>query len=169
MARKKKPETTPVEKDKGGRPSGYTPEIHQQIVETLESGVSIRDCCAFVGISQATYYEWGKKFPEFSEATLRARVKARVGAAQVVQRSALGDPSKSVPPNVEDAKWYLERTDPANWGRKDMLVGMHLNPQQLRELKAIADSHGIDLAVIFEEMINQFASVERPEDRSGNH
>jgi hypothetical protein len=145
---------------KRGRKSYYTPEMHKQIVDTLATGVSIHDVCAYVGIDEDTYHLWCRTKSEFLQATLRARVMGRIGAAAVVRRAAIeGD--------TEAAQWYLERTDPVNWGRKNMLIALGLDGKLLKELKAQADKANIDLAQVFEAMINEFAHVDTADDSAG--
>jgi len=147
------------------RPADLTPELQQQIISALSSGVPIKDACAFVGIDDSTYYKWmdrgrkGRKgdkiYIEFFEAATRARVMARVGAVAVIRSSVKAG-------NSEDARWFLERSDPANWGRKDVLIQLGIDPALLKQLKLTADEAGVDLSAIFEAMINEFANVERP-------
>ncbi len=139
------------------RKSMYNPDMHKSIVDTLSTGVSIHDVCAYVGISLETYHQWCRTKPAFLNDTMRARVSGRIGAAAIVRKSALSG-------NPEDAKWYLERTDPSTWGRKDMLIALGLDGKLLKELKHQADSAGVDLGQVFEAMINEFAHV----DSSGN-
>lgn len=133
---------------KRGRRTLYTPELHKQIVDTLSTGVSIRDVCAYVGIDEDTYYRWCRNDKEFLLDTQRARTSGRIGAAAVVRKAAIAG-------DVQAAEWYLERQDPATWGRKDLLIALGLNAQQLKELKQAADSAGIDLQATFEAMINE--------------
>lgn len=135
---------------KRGRRTLYTPELHKQIVDTLATGVSIRDVCAYVGIDEDTYYRWCRNDKEFLQATQRARTSGRIGAAAVVRKAAIGG-------DVQAAEWYLERQDPATWGRKDMLVALGLDGQQLKLLKQQADAAGVKLSDVFEEMLNEFA------------
>jgi len=151
------------------RPTDLTPEVHQQLIQALSSGVPIKDACAFVGISETAYYNWmdrGRKarkgderFVEFSQSATRARVMARVGAVAVIRKSVQDG-------NSEDARWFLERSDPANWGRKDMLIQLGIDPALLKQLKQNADEAGVDLAGLFETMIQEFANVERPGNSS---
>lgn len=96
------------------RPTVLTPEMQQQIITVLGSGVPIKDMCAFVGITETTYYAWmdrGRKarkgddlFVEFSKSATAARVRARVGAVAVIRKSIQDGDS-------EDARWFLERSD----------------------------------------------------------
>lgn len=147
------------------RPTDLTPELSLQLIQALSSGVPIKDACAFVGIAETTYHNWmdrGRKarkgdelFIEFMKSATRARVMARVGAVAVIRKSVQDG-------NSEDARWFLERSDPANWGRKDMLIQLGIDPALLKQLKQNADEAGVDLSAIFEAMINEFANVERP-------
>lgn len=149
------------------RPTDLTPKVSQQLIQALSSGVPIKDACAFVGISDVTYYNWmnrgqkarkgDERFVEFFNAATRARVMARVGAVAIIRKSVQDG-------NSEDARWFLERSDPANWGRKDVLIQLGIDPTLLKQLKLNADEAGVDLSAIFEELINEFASVERPGD-----
>jgi hypothetical protein len=41
----------------------------------------------------------------------------------------------------EDARWFLERSDPANWGRKDMLIQLH-GSSTAETVEADADEPG---------------------------
>lgn len=133
------------------------PNLYQQIMDALATGVSIRDVCAYVGITEDTYHVWCRNNPEFFNATMRARVTGRMGAAAVIRRSALGDPKNGVPANPEDAKWYLERTDPSNWGRKDMLISLGLDAGLLKRIKSLAESNGMSMGDLFEDLANELA------------
>lgn len=118
----------------------------------LSTGVCVRDACAYVGISETTYYGWCKKYAQFAKVTTRARASGRIGAASIVRRAAMdGD--------VQAAQWYLERTDPTNWGRRDFLTVLGLDASVLKELKRNADAAGVDLATIFEAMVNELGSI----------
>lgn len=141
---------------KVGRKSSYTPEIHNQIVEILATGVSITDVCAYIGISETTYKTWCNKFPAFLAATSRARTEARVGAAGVIKRSALGDSKKGISANTEDAKWYLERTDPQTWGRTTKII-LNVEPNLQKQLQQLATERGIDLGALFRAWIDELS------------
>lgn len=139
---------------KVGRKSKYTPEIHNEIVKALSTGVSIKDTCAYAGITHETFIQWTIKYPEFSEATTRARSEGRIAAAAVVRNSAIGDRARGIPPNPDDAKWYLERTDPQTWGRTTKVI-LDVPPETQKRLQQWAQESGVDLAAVFEAMINQ--------------
>lgn len=71
-----------------GRKSKLTPALQQEIVDNLTLGVTVQKTCALVGITEETFYQYVKRFPEFSEATTRARASAD-RAAVVAIRTAL--------------------------------------------------------------------------------
>lgn len=144
------------------RPTDLTPDLHTQLINVLSTGVPIRDACAFVGINESTYFKWMKRgeagrkgderYIEFFQSATRARVQARVGAVAKIRQSVLEG-------NTEDARWFLERSDPTNWGRKDVLIQLGLDPALLKDLKAKADAANVDLASVFESMLNEFANL----------
>lgn len=142
-----KPKTKPTAK--AGRKSLYTPDMHKRIVDALATGVSVRDACAFAGITETTFFEWVKAKPEFAEATTRARSEGRIGAAAIVRRAAING-------DVDAAQWYLERTDPMNWGRTTKVI-MDVDPHLQKRLNDAAKERGIDLSAVFEAMLNEFA------------
>lgn len=67
---------------KRGRRTKYTPELEAEILKLLADGCIIADICSKVGISQETYFQYIKKYPEFSEKVERAKAEANVGAVQ---------------------------------------------------------------------------------------
>lgn len=132
---------------KRGAKTLYTDEMHKQIVDALETGVKIEDACALVGINKTTYFRWVEKYANFATDTACARVQGRIGAAAVVRRAALGG-------DVSAAEWYLERTDPQTWGRTTKVI-LDVPPETQKRLQAWAQQSGVDLAAVFEAMINE--------------
>jgi hypothetical protein len=132
------------------------PAIEQRLIEVLTSGASVKDTCAFVGITTESFYTWCSNFPDFAAHMEKARATAKIGSVAVIRKASQT--------NWQAAAWFLERSDPANWGRKDVLIQLGLDPALLKELKAKADASGVDLASVFESLINEFANV----DRTGN-
>lgn len=103
-----------------------TPELQAEIVNLLTVGVTIEDTCASVGIDKGTYYNWCKRgerarkgdeiYCDFFNAVTRARVAARKAAIALIRRSIQDG-------NSDDAKWYLERSDPERWGKRTYIEG----------------------------------------------
>lgn len=49
------------------RPSKYTPELTKRIRQYISDGLTIRDCCYGVGISEDTFCRWRREKPEFAK------------------------------------------------------------------------------------------------------
>ena len=61
----------------GGRPTLYTPEMCQKLIDIRKTGKSVTKFCAEVGIHKDTLYEWRKIYPEFSDAFKLAKMYAQ--------------------------------------------------------------------------------------------
>lgn len=132
------------------------PVIEAKLIEVLTSGATVRDSCAFVGITAETFYTWCARYSDFSERIEKARATAKISSVAVIRKASQT--------NWQAAAWFLERSDPANWGRKDMLIQLGLDPALLKTLKQKADASGVDLAQVFESMIQEFANVDSAAD-----
>lgn len=67
---KKKP--TP-KKRPAHRPTAYTAQLAAKLCEAIALGSTVDEGCKRVGIAPATFYDWSKHKPEFSDAVLRAK------------------------------------------------------------------------------------------------
>ena len=123
--------------NKGGRPSLMDEAITRQLEQVFNGGSTVRDACAYVGISEATYYHWMKigraahegrardkdhlylphkvedraPYLEFFERIKRARAVMRVEAIAIIRTAAQEG-------HWQAAAWLLERSDPDQWGRR---------------------------------------------------
>jgi transposase-like protein len=109
-----------------GRKSSLTPEAKKTIVDALSLGAWVEDAARSAGIHPATFYAWmdrgeaefgngeATEFSEFYEDATRARVQGRI--------VAVGHLRRAMPEDWRAAAWYLERSDPANWGRREHLT-----------------------------------------------
>lgn len=146
-----------------GRKGELTPELQQKIVQTLVAGATIKDTCMYVGISETTFFYWmrrgdrarkgDEKYVEFSQSIGEARAQAKVGAIAIIRQAIVDGDTQS-------AQWFLERSDPANWGKRDILISLGIDPQQLRELKKQTELAGMDVGEIFEQMIAELANAQ---------
>lgn len=57
-----------IEKNKGGRPTKYTPELGEQFLDWMAKGYSMSGACGKIGISRTRLYDWMEKHPEFKQA-----------------------------------------------------------------------------------------------------
>lgn len=113
-----------------GRPTKLTPALQARIVKLVREGNYPETAAQSEGVHRDTYYSWmerGRKrerpFADFSDAVTRARATA--------QRKMLGVVVKAAPKDPENARWYLERTAPDQFGRRDKLVVENLVSQEL--------------------------------------
>ena len=104
-----------------GKPK-CTQELIAEAVELKSGGMSNRDMCAVLGISESTFYKWlsdprSKNQSELSEALKRAE-----GEFYRALRDRIVSASEH---DWKAAAWMLERTRPDEFGRD-----RHLRPQK---------------------------------------
>lgn len=93
------------------RPTKYTPETAKKITDAIRVGATFHLACAYAGISEETFSQWRKKFPEFSEAVKEAEGGAAVKWLALIDKAA-GDGT------WQAAAWKLERRYPEQYGRQ---------------------------------------------------
>ena len=105
----------PAERNKGGRPSKFTPETRARLIELVAKGVPYKHACRAVRItfqSFSTYREQHHDFAEEIESAVAAAIEKRL---DVIQRAAdTGD--------VNSAKWLLEHLHPESFARNRIEV-----------------------------------------------
>lgn len=76
------------------RKTKLTPELQEKVVEYLESGVTVENIVAAVGIAKSTFYDWIKRgeesdrktiYSDFSDAVTRAQKQSLIRAEQVAR------------------------------------------------------------------------------------
>lgn len=115
-----------------GRSTKLTPEVQQRVVEALRAGNYQDAAAGYAGISHTTFHNWlnrgkeearriadGEKpkaseaiYVEFLDAVEKARSEAEVRNVMHIQRAAQDG-------TWQAAAWFLERSFPRKWGRKD--------------------------------------------------
>lgn len=105
--------------------SKYTPEVKKKVLTALRKGNSIRDAGLLAGLGKDTLDTWlhygrhqPEKYPHFAELAADvevARAEMRASAVDNIVTVA----NSQAPGTWQANAWYLERTDPENWGRKD--------------------------------------------------
>jgi hypothetical protein len=68
---------TSTDKDKGGRPSKYTPETLERLIGAINDGLSLKQSCLAAGISEATLGRWREEHPELEPQLTEAREVCR--------------------------------------------------------------------------------------------
>lgn len=115
------------------RPTIISDEIIDKVVAALRAGNYITTACAWAGISNDAYYDWMNRAEEpdadplykrFSDEVKRARAEAEVANVQIIRKSAEAG-------TWQAAAWWLERSFPAQWGRKTEISGPNQGPIQV--------------------------------------
>jgi transposase len=117
------------------RPSKYTPEAVERIVEALEQGATYEAAAAHAGVHYDTLNEWRKEFPEFSEALKGAEAKAELHWLEQIEAAAADGAWQA-------AAWRLERRYPARWGRRERVERVDMTTTVRREAERVAAEVG---------------------------
>lgn len=126
--------STPARKRSAGRRTLLTDEVQERIVTAVRGGNYLDDAARYGGVTDRTVLNWMQKgrealaevdgeddlvapemeiYVRFFRAIEKARSDAVVRNLTLVQRAAED--------NWQAAAWYLERTNPRKWGRRDTL------------------------------------------------
>jgi hypothetical protein len=107
-----------------GRPSRYSEELHQRIVEEVRAGRPKTIAFRLAGAYPDTVWDWvrlGRQRPDdyphyvqLGEDIDQAKAEAEAEALDRIKAAAQSDPK-----HWTAAAWYLERTNPAEFGRRE--------------------------------------------------
>jgi hypothetical protein len=104
IPKKKKPVGRPP-KNKGGRPTIFTPETIQKLEQAFSIGCTDTEATLFANISMAALYDFQNKYPEFVERKRKLKesltLRSRLNVAQAI--------NAQTNPDIDLSKWYLER------------------------------------------------------------
>ena len=96
---------------KVGRPTDFTPELGEQILELMSSGLSLAASAAELGVHRQRVYEWEERHPEFADTVKLARAKRQL----FLERRLL---SAEVGPVVTSTIFALKNAGPDDWRDK---------------------------------------------------
>lgn len=106
---------------KVGRPSMFTEEVGDEIVDRVAAGEDIAGICRSLGMTLATLHRWREKFPAFGEAYARAR--QRSGEASESRIQAIMDDARAGKIDAQTArvlidgeKWLASKRAPRTHG-----------------------------------------------------
>lgn len=112
-----------------GKPKGskIMVEVSEPLIKLLKSGVPVIHACDAVGIASVTYYDWMKRgeratsgqYRDFYLKTKQARAEAIARNVAIIQKAATQ--------SWQAAAWWLERTCPAEFGRREVEINMTQN------------------------------------------
>lgn len=109
----------------GKRHTKYTPAVHKKIVDLVRKGNSVGDAGLRAGLGKDVIWVWMEhgryrpdQYPEMAQLVedieeAKAEMRGTI-VDNIVQVGTSGAPG-----TWQAGAWYLERTDPENWGRKD--------------------------------------------------
>jgi transposase len=102
------------------RPTVFTEETQQRIIEMLCDGMYLSRACIAAGISYQIFCHWRKRWKEDDPAAARfhhffdaIEQAIAIGEFTALRRLREG------PQNWQSLAWFLERRFPQRWGRKD--------------------------------------------------
>lgn len=103
----------------------YSPQRHRKIVRAVRKGNSLGTAGLLAGLGKDTIHDWvakarnePDKYPEYAKLLQdieHARALREQEHIAKIERVALSDDPKT----WTAAAWMLERSNPADWGRKD--------------------------------------------------
>ena len=106
----------------------YTKATVKKILDALADGQGRVNAVKEARISYETFCQWMDKYPELIERIKKAESIGYEKIHQTCQRRIIDDAS------WQSAAWWLERTDPANYGQRN-----NLNINAEKPLIVVAD------------------------------
>lgn len=103
-----------------GRPTKYTPERADRLIQAIRMGATYELACNYAGISEDTFAAWRKRYPDLSERVKEAEGGAAVGWLAKIEKAANDG-------EWQAAAWKLERRYPAQYGRR-VVDNTHSSP-----------------------------------------
>jgi transposase len=116
-------------------------EVSEPFIKLMRSGVFIKHACKAVGIDHSTYYDWMRKGEKETEGAYRdfylGVKKAR--AESIARNVALVQ--KAAAKNWRAAAWWLERSCPKEFGKREVEVNVNQNVSRMQvNLDKLANS-----------------------------
>lgn len=109
------------------RPTKYNPAIVKKITDAIRVGSTFGLACAYAGISEETFSQWRKRYPEFSEAIKEAEGGAAVKWLAQIDKAAQDGAWQA-------AAWKLERKYPRDYGRRVITSIEDIPPERVPDL-----------------------------------
>ena len=106
----------------------YNKSTVNKILDSLADGQGRMKAVEDAGISYFTFWNWMNKYTKFSDAVTEAEKIGYEKIHDVCKHRIINDPS------WQSAAWWLERTDPANFGQRN-----NLNINAEKPLIVVAD------------------------------
>ncbi len=95
------------------RPTDLTPELADKLCQLVEEGLPMSRAAEHEGIDYSTLKRWqrrkGEPYEGFCASLKRAKAASQAASIRTIRMGAQG---------WQGEAWYLERSDPKNWGRR---------------------------------------------------
>jgi hypothetical protein len=105
-------------KKKSGRPTNLTPGATEKICSTIRnSGISLADAAALVGVNRASIYDWCESSVAFSNRLRQAQALYKLDAINEMRAASKKDPKL--------LQWLLERHFPAEYAAQASVKHSH--------------------------------------------
>jgi hypothetical protein len=109
------PNTLNKPRRKKGRPTVFTSNAKRRLVRAIGAGVPMRMACASCRVSYSAFCEFRNANPKFEEKIQKAIADAIEWHLNNIVAAARNG-------SVENSRWFLERTQPAHFGRTKLEV-----------------------------------------------
>ena len=147
-----------------GRPTKFTPERTERLLEAIRAGNYRITACQYAGIAKQTLRNWiaiaqGPDAPpeyiDFLAALEKAEADAEAYDLALIRNAARGEKDETgeytVKPQWQAAAWRLERKNPERWGRRDAtkieLTGADGGPVDMNVTLGVDDTAIMGLAL----------------------
>lgn len=149
-----------------GRKTKLTPEVQEKVVAALLAGNYQEKAAAYAGVNVATYFRWlaegesddGRElYREFHDAVENARASAEVQSVGLIRQAANAG-------TWQAAAWWLERSNPRAWGRRD---GLELTGKDGGPVRTVVTGDDDRRAV--SEMVAALVAAKAGEDRANDN
>lgn len=124
-----------MSKHPGGRPCEYDPAYAEMLPDLFKEGESVIEVCVVLGIHKDTFYDWCKKYKEFSDAYALGLMYSEAWWQKLGRAGAAGG-------RVNPPMWRMNMMNRFGWREKieseisipDAPVGEGLTNKQKKEL-----------------------------------
>ena len=129
-------------RNKGGRPTKFTPELGARLVKLISVGIPIGTACQVEGITKKTLRNWRDAANEGDERYVRFIAELNAAKGKALTAIAM-NVIKAAQVDWRAGAWYLERMDPERYGsRQTVVVSKAAAEMTDDELDAALAKHG---------------------------
>ncbi len=105
-------------------PSKYEQTMVQKLSAFGANGEGVVEACVHLGISKETFYEWGRKFPEFSDAIKQFKLRSQAWWEKAGRAGAVG---KLAGFNATGYIFQMKNRFPEDWRDKQEIEQTNFN------------------------------------------